>query len=90
MRLIHDDHIPTGFDDLLASRVIAREESYAGETELGGGERILFRFAFFAGEAATFIEDGEPEIESTEEFDEPLVHERFGHKDQSAFSATGG
>src|SRR5688572_22491758 len=31
----------------------------------------------------------EPEVEAAQQFDEPLMHERFGHKDQRALHTSG-
>ncbi len=38
----------------------------------------------FAGEAAFFVVNAEPEVEAAQEFDEPLVGEGFGDEDEDA------
>ena len=59
---VHDDEIPAGLDGLGAAGggVGSGEVGDAGEAELAGEERVFTGLGGFDGEAAGFVEDGEP------------------------------
>ena len=84
MRLVDDDEVPAGGEGLFAALLDVGEESDARESELGAVERIFSRIAGLDVVEADFVVDGEPEIEAAEEFDEPLVCERFGYENEGA------
>ena len=41
------------------------------------------------GGASRLVEDVEPQVETAQQFEKPLVHERFRHDDEHALRATG-
>ena len=90
MRFVYDDQIPARGDDLLAAFFVARQKAHAGERKLAGKKRVFLGFAFLAGGAPGLVENGQPQIETPQQFDEPLVHQRFGHQNQRAFGAANG
>ena len=52
-------------------------------------ERILVAIDALDRFAPLFIEDVEPEIESSQQLDEPLVNQSFRYKDENALRAAG-
>jgi hypothetical protein len=94
MGFVDDDDVPTGGEGLVAAEfgggIRSGEERDGAERELRGEKRVLRGVARFAGEAAGFVVDAEPEIEAAEQLDEPLVRERFGDENEDAFRLTDG
>ena len=60
----------------------------ATEHELIVEERISVRVGSLNGLATLVVKNVEPEIEPAEQFNEPLVNERFRHKDQHTLYAS--
>jgi hypothetical protein len=81
---------PNGGHGLFAAGGIAGEERCAAQCELLTEEGIAVGLAGLGGGAALLVEDAEPEVETPQQLDEPLVHERFRHEDQHALGAPDG
>ena len=78
MRLIHNQHVPSGGKRLLGSLLAVGEQGDAAKDQLGFQEWV----AVTRGLTSLFIVDVKPEIEAAQQFDEPLVNKRLGHEDQ--------
>src|SRR5688572_6127885 len=84
MGFVDHHHVPPRRHGLLAPGVICREIGHAANRKLAAEKRILLRFTFLQRHAALLVVDAEPQVESTQQLDEPLVNERFGYEDQDA------
>src|SRR5690348_11025221 len=89
VRLIHHEHIPAGVQGLLDPPLIAGKQFHAGEHNLAFEEWINFRIGCFDGFAPFLIKDMKPEIETAEQFHEPLMNQGLRHDDQHAGRPSG-
>jgi hypothetical protein len=89
MRFIHHEDIPLPGGDLRGAAGICAEKIDAREDQLIVEEGVRTGFARLDGGAAFFIEDVQPDVETAEHFDEPLMHERFRHQHEDAFRPAG-
>src|SRR3989442_1466930 len=89
MGFINDEDVPLGGQGLLNSLLIPCEQAHAAQYELTVEEWILSGIGGFDGLASFLVEDVEPEIETSQQFHEPLVNQRFRHEDQHPLRAAG-
>src|SRR5690349_12515018 len=84
MCFVDDDEVPASVQRLLQPLGTGGEEADAAQDKLIVEEGIGFRIRREDCLTALLVEDVEPEIKSAQEFDEPLMDERFGNKDEDA------
>ena len=84
VRLIHDEQIPPRRERLRGARRIIHEQRRAGDDQLAVEERVRLRVVRLDGRAALFIEDAEEQIETPQQFHEPLMNQRLRHEHQHA------
>src|SRR5215468_1442281 len=89
MGLIDDHHVPTGFECLCRPIFVLSKPLQAAKNELPVQKWIHTRVSRLDIFASLLIENVKPEIETPEEFNEPLMHQRFRNKNKSALHTAG-
>src|SRR5215475_7664009 len=89
MRLIDDDDVPTGFECLCRPIFVLSKPCQAAKNELPVQKRIRTGVSRLDIFASLLIENVKPEIETPEQFNEPLMHQRFGNKNEGALHTAG-
>ena len=85
MRLIHNQHVPSGGERLLGSLLAVGEQRDAAKDQLGLQEWV----AVTRGLTSLLIVNVKPEIEAAQQFDEPLVNKRLGHENKDSLGSAG-
>src|SRR4030095_11135708 len=85
MRLIHNQHVPTGGKSLLGSLLAVGEQRDAAKDQLGLQEWV----AVPRGLTSLLIVNVKPEIKAAQQFDEPLMNKRLGHENKDSLDSTG-
>ena len=88
MRLVYDEQIPSTVNCLLTAQCIARQKVDITKNELFGFEGVFVTARGFIP-ATLFIEQTEPQVESPQHLDKPLVQQGTRHEDQYPASTTG-
>ena len=86
---VDDEQIPSGGDYLGQPVGVAQQKLRAAHDALFVEKRVVFVVGFHRG-TARFIEDAEDQRKATDQFDEPLVHQRVRHEDEHAADFPGG
>ena len=81
MGLIDHKQVPAGLQGLLKPRRLPGEQVESAEQQLIVQEGVAAWICFLKGLAARLVKDVKPEIEATQQFQEPLVHQGFRHQD---------
>src|SRR6188474_545975 len=85
MRLIHNQHVPSGGEGLLGSLLAVGEQGDAAKDQL----RLQEWVAVTRGLTSFLIVNVKPEIEAAQQFDEPLVNKRLGDENEDSLDSTG-
>ena len=84
VHLVHHQQVPAGRDRLRAATARPREQRQAAEHELLVEEGMAGALGLDRG-AALLIEEGEAQLETAQQFQEPLVDEVLRRDDQHPF-----
>src|SRR4051812_21869654 len=82
MGFIDDQDVPVSRHGLRHAFWVMREQAGRANDQLIVEKRVGFGISRFDRIAAFLIENREPKVKPSQEFDEPLMNERFGDHDQ--------